>query len=256
MRVALPPSLIRIPIAHRALHDRGRGIIENSPGAIRAAIAAGYAVEIDVQLSADGQAMVFHDDKLDRLTAATGLVRDHTADALGRTVLTGGSDTIPTLPQVLAMVAGKVPLLIEIKDQSLMMTGTDGLLEAAVANALHGYAGDVAVMSFNPHSMAHMARLAPKIARGITTSAYDPDDWAPLPCETCDVLRDIPDYDRVGASFISHEGRDLARPRVAALKTAGAVILCWTVRSPQDEAQVRKVAQNVTFEGYLAVIPA
>ncbi len=256
MRVCLPPSLIRIPVAHRALHDRSRGIIENSPSAIQAAIVAGYAIEIDVQLSADGQAMVFHDDRMERLTAATGLVRDHTADALGRTVLTGGTDTIPTLPQVLAMVAGQMPLLIEIKDQSLMMADTDGRLEAAVADALRGYQGDVAVMSFNPHSMAHMARLAPQIARGITTSAYDPDDWAPLPRETCDVLRDIPDYDRVKASFISHEGHDLARPRLAELKAKGAAILCWTIRSPEDEAKVRSVAQNVTFEGYRAVIPA
>jgi glycerophosphoryl diester phosphodiesterase len=256
MRVPLPASLIRIPVAHRALHDRARGVIENSPSAIRAAIAAGYAIEIDVQLSADGQAMVFHDDQLARLTAATGWVREHTADALGAMVLTGGTDTIPTLTEVLTMVAGQVPLLIEIKDQSLTMSDTDGRLETAVAGALRGYEGDVAVMSFNPHSMAHMARLAPGVARGLTTSAYDPQDWAPLPPAHCDALRDIPDYDRVDASFISHEGRDLMRPRVAALKAAGAVILCWTIRSPEDGAKVRSVAQNVTFERYRAVIPA
>jgi glycerophosphoryl diester phosphodiesterase len=256
MRVSIPASLIRIPVAHRALHDRSRGVIENSPSAIRGAIAAGYAIEIDVQLSVDGQAVVFHDDRIDRLTAATGWVREHTADALGQIVLTGGSDTIPTLPEVLTMVAGQVPLLIEIKDQSLTMSDTDGRLEAAVADALRGYVGDVAVMSFNPHSMAHMARLAPDVARGLTTSAYDPQDWVPLPPAQCDRLRDIPDYDRVGASFISHEGRDLRRPRVAALKAAGAAILCWTIRSPEDEARVRSVAQNVTFERYAAVIPA
>jgi glycerophosphoryl diester phosphodiesterase len=256
MRVALPPSLIRIPVAHRALHDRAHGVIENSPAAIRAAVAAGYGIEIDVQLSADGQAIVFHDDQLDRLTAKTGWVRDHTAKALGQMVLTGGTDTIPTLPDVLGIIAGQVPLLIEIKDQSLTMTDTDGRLEAAVAAALRNYTGDVAVMSFNPHSIAHMARLAPDVARGITTSAYDPQDWAPLPPAQCDALREIPDYDRVGASFISHEGRDLARPRVADLKAAGAAILCWTIRSPEDEALARHVAQNVTFERYHAAIPA
>jgi glycerophosphoryl diester phosphodiesterase len=256
MRVALPPSLIRIPVAHRALHDRSLGVIENSPSAIQAAIAAGYAIEIDVQLSADGQAIVFHDDRMARLTAAAGLVRDHSADALGRMVLTGGTETIPTLAAVLGMVAGKVPLLIEIKDQSLTMSDTDGRLEAAVAQALRDYPGDVAVMSFNPHAIAHMARLAPDVARGITTSAYDPDDWAPLPPAHCAALRAIPDYDRVGASFISHEAHDLSRQRVADLKAEGAAILCWTIRSPQDEAKARVVAQNVTFEGYRAVIPA
>jgi glycerophosphoryl diester phosphodiesterase len=256
MRVALPASLIRIPVAHRALHDRSQGVIENSPSAIRAATAAGYAIEIDVQMSADGQAMVFHDDRLERLTAATGWVRDHMAEALGKTILTGGTDTIPTLPAVLAMIAGEVPLLIEIKDQTQVMGPTDGRLEQAVADALAGYAGDVAVMSFNPHSMAHMARLAPQVARGITTSAYDPGDWAPLPPAICAALRDIPDYDRVGASFISHEGRDLQRPRVADLRAQGAVVLSWTIRSPGDEALVRKIAANITFEGYPAAIPA
>jgi glycerophosphoryl diester phosphodiesterase len=256
MRVALPASLTRIPVAHRALHDRSKGVIENSPTAIRAAIAAGYAIEIDVQLSADGQAMMFHDDRMERLTAATGWLRDHTADALGRMVLTGGTDRIPTLPAVLAIIAGRVPLLIEIKDQTLTMGPTDGRLEQAVADALADYKGDVAVMSFNPHSMAQMARLAPRIARGLTTSAFNPGDWAPLPPATCAALRDIPDYDRVGASFISHEGRDLNRARVAALKDQGAAILCWTIRSAADEALVRKIAANVTFEGYPAAIPA
>ena len=111
-------------------------------------------------------------------------------------------------------------------------------------------------MSFNPHSVAQMAKLAPNVPRGLTTSAYDPPDWAPLPAATCDRLRGIPDYDRTKASFLSHEAADLARPRVAALKAQGAVILCWTVRSPQDEAVARHVAQNITFEGYAPRLPA
>jgi glycerophosphoryl diester phosphodiesterase len=256
MQTALPPSFTHIPIAHRALHDRASGRIENSPSAIRAAIAAGYAIEIDVQLSADGQAMVFHDETLARLTDHAGWVRDHSAASLGQIVLTGSSDTIPTLPEVLAIVAGHVPLLIEIKDQTLVMAPTDGRLERAVADALTGYQGDVAVMSFNPHSVVQMAALAPHVARGITTSAFDAKDWAPLAPAICDTLRDIPDFDRVGASFISHEGRDLGRARVAALKAKGAAILCWTIRSPEDEAKVRRVAQNITFEGYCAALPA
>jgi glycerophosphoryl diester phosphodiesterase len=255
-RVTLPDSLLRLPITHRALHDRAAGRIENSPAAIRAAVAAGYAIEIDVQLSADGQAMVFHDDTLDRLTANSGPVSAQTAQALGRISLTGGNDTIPTLPEVLALVAGRVPLLIEVKDQTGAMGQTDGRLEAAVAQALADYAGDVAVMSFNPHSVAHLARLAPKVARGLTTSSYDPADWAPVPASVCDHLREIPDFDRVGASFISHQSSDLTRPRVAQLRAAGAPILCWTIRSPEQEALARLIAANVTFEGYLSPLPA
>ena len=252
----LPADLLRQPIAHRALHDRSAGRPENSPAAIRAAVEAGYGIEIDVQGTSDGQAVVFHDEWMERLTEATGFVKDYTAAELGQITLRHGTDTIPTLPQVLAIVAGRVPLLIEIKDQTDRMAETDGRLETAVARALKGYGGPVAVMSFNPHAVANMARLAPDIPRGITTAAYDYEGWAPLSPERCDELREIADYDRVGASFISHEAADLARPRVAALKARGAAILTWTIKSAKDEAKARQIADNVTFEGYLAQNPA
>lgn len=256
MRVALPPEFRTLPIAHRALHDRAAGRPENSRAAVRAAVAAGYGIEIDLQLSRDGQAMVFHDEDLDRLTGETGPLNARSAAELGAIRLRDAEDGIPTLAEVLAIVAGRVPLLIEIKDQDGLMGPKVGPLERAAAAALAGYAGPVAVMSFNPHSMAEMARLAPHLPRGITTSAYDPDDWAPLPASVCATLRDIPDYDRVQASFISHEWPDLGRARVADLKAQGATILCWTIRSPAQEAEARRIAQNVTFEGYLAARPA
>jgi len=252
----LHPAFLRLPIAHRALHDRALGRIENSISAVRAAVAAGYAIEIDLQLSSDGVAMVFHDDGLDRLTQETGPVSARTAAALGDIPLRDSRDTIPTLARILDEVAGRVPLLIEIKDQSLAMADTDARLETATATALASYGGPVAVMSFNPASVAHMARLAPGVARGITTSAYDPADWAPLPASLCDRLRAVPDYDKTGASFISHEAADLDRDRVAELKAKGAAILCWTIRSPQDEASARRIAENITFEGYAAALPA
>ncbi|MCU0817060.1 MAG: phosphodiesterase [Cypionkella sp.] len=256
MRPALPPAFLHLPIAHRALHNRAERRIENSPAAIRAARAAGYAIEIDLQLSADGQAMVFHDEELDRLTHATGPVAARTAAELGQIALKDSTDTIPTLAETLTLVAGRVPLLIELKDQTLTLGQSDGRLEEAAARALEGYSGPVAVMSFNPTMMAHMARLAPHIPRGITTSAYLAEDWPGIAPETCDRLRDIPDYDAVGASFISHEAEDLSRPRVADLKAQGAAILCWTIRSPEAEAKARHIAQNVTFEGYASPLPA
>ena len=254
--MTLTVDFLRLPLAHRALHDRSQRRPENSPAAIRAAAAAGYGIEIDVQGTSDGQAVVFHDEWLERLTDATGLVKDHSAADLGRIALRDADDTIPTLPQVLQMVAGRVPLLIEIKDQTDRMAETDGRLEAAVARALQGYQGPVAVMSFNPHAVATMARLAPHIPRGLTTAAYDYAGWAPLAPETCDQLREIADYDRVGASFISHEAADLTRPRVAELKAQGAAILTWTIRSALQEAKARDIADNITFEGYLAALPA
>ncbi|MEO0381281.1 MAG: glycerophosphodiester phosphodiesterase family protein [Pseudomonadota bacterium] len=254
MTPRLDPAFLTSPIAHRALHDVSDGRPENSRAAISAAIAHGYGIEIDIQLTADNLPVVFHDYALDRLAEGTGPVRAQTTSVLAQTQLRGGDEGIPDLPEILALVAGRVPLLIEIKDQDGAMGDQIGPLEAATAAALHRYGGPVGLMSFNPHSVARMAELCPHIPRGLVTSAYDPGNW-PLSHAICTHLRDIPDYDRVGASFISHEASDLSRSRVAALKAAGANILCWTIKSPQAEAEARKIAQNVTFEGYLAAHP-
>ncbi|MBC7479805.1 MAG: phosphodiesterase [Pseudorhodobacter sp.] len=252
MRVPLPASFLSRPIAHRGYHDRAAGCFENSLSAAAAAIAAGYGIEMDLQLSADGVPMVFHDDDLDRLTEQGGPVSARNAADLQGMRLAGGADMIPTLAQVLALVAGRVPLLIEIKAQTLTLSPTDGRLEAATAAVLAGYHGPVALMSFNPDCIAHMARLAPHLPRGLTTDQFDPADWAPVPPETCDRLRSIPDYDATDSSFLSHGASDLASPRVAQIKAAGAAILCWTIRSAQAEAAARKIAANITFEGYAA----
>lgn len=255
-RIPLPESFLRLPLAHRGLHDVAQGCIENSLSAFSAAITAGYGIELDVQRSSDDVAIVFHDDDMDRLTDATGAFRSYSAATLGRTVLRGSSDRIPTFREVLALVAGRVPLLVEIKENWNSMEDTDGILEQSVATDLAGYKGPVAVMAFNPHCVAHMARLAPDLPRGLTTEAYDPVQNAPIPAEVCAYLREIPDYDRTGSSFISHMASDLARPRVTELKRQGAKILCWTIRSAEDEAEARRVADNVTFEGYRPTLPA
>lgn len=255
-RIPLPDVFLRLPLAHRAFHDRAAGRIENSMSAITAAIAAGYGIEVDLQLSSDGVPMVFHDDDLDRLTDEKGPLRARTAAALRAIGLKDSTDTIPTFAQVLALVAGRVPLLVEIKDQSLAMTDTDGRLEAATAATLQGYTGPVALMSFNPHCITHLARLAPDLPRGLTTCAYDPDDWRKLPAAACARLREIPDYDATLSSFISHEAKDLTRARVAQLKAQGAKLLCWTIRTPEAEAKARLIAQNITFETYPAALPA
>jgi glycerophosphoryl diester phosphodiesterase len=200
--------------------------------------------------------MVFHDPVLDRLTAETGPVRARSAEELGRIRLTGGDAGIPTLAQVLALVAGQVALLIEIKDQDGMMGPNVGRLEAATAAALAGYAGPVAVMSFNPHSVARFGELAPQVPRGLTSFAVDNEDAQALPESRRRHLAAIADFDRVGACFISHDWHDLANPRVAELKRCGVPVLAWTIASPAEEAKAREIADNVTFERYQAALPA
>ena len=256
MPPTLPPAFLHTPLAHRGYHAVKEGRPENSRAAFRAALAAGYGIELDVQVSRDGQAMVFHDEALLRLTGVAGLVADRDAADLGKIALLGGDEGIPTLAQVLALVGGRVPLLIEIKDRQGALVATDGGTEAAVVRALAGYAGPVAVMSFNPASVAEIARTASHLPRGITTDPYDPAEWSPLPVATCNRLRASPDYNAVGASFISHTAGDLGAVRVAALRAQGAAILCWTIRSAAAEAEARRLADNVTFEGYAAQVPA
>ncbi|MEM8582214.1 MAG: glycerophosphodiester phosphodiesterase family protein [Pseudomonadota bacterium] len=252
----LPEAFLRIPLAHRALHDISRGRPENSKAAIAAALDHGYGIEIDLQPSRDGMAMVFHDYVLDRLTAEQGDLRDRDAAALSCIMLKGGDEGIPTLSEVLAQVDGRVPLLIELKDQHGEMGPSDGVLETAVAKAMKGYKGPAAVMSFNPDMVARLGTLMPEVPRGLVTCAYKSADWPNLDDATRSRLRGIPDYDQVGASFVSHHVADLDRARVAELKSRGADVLSWTIRSPEQEAEARRIAANVTFEGYLAALPA
>jgi glycerophosphoryl diester phosphodiesterase len=250
--MTFPTALVKAPFAHRGFHDLNAGRPENSPAAFSAAIERGYGIELDVQLSSDGQAMVFHDYALDRLTAEAGPIQQRTAAELAQITLKGGTDTVQSLPEILTLIGGRVPLLVEIKDQDGAMGNNIGPLETMTAQALQGYGGDVAVMSFNPNSVAMMAQLAPTLPRGIVTSAYRYADW-PLSRATCDHLREIPDYGRSAACFISHEVDDLSRPRVADLRKAGTMVCCWTVRSAEIEATARQYADNITFEGYDAL---
>ncbi|NBT30351.1 MAG: phosphodiesterase, partial [Rhodobacteraceae bacterium] len=164
--MTLHPSFLATPLAHRGYHDKTAGRPENSIAAAQAAIDAGYGIECDVQLSTDGVAMVFHDYDLFRLTPEKGVISRRTSQELQAIPLRHGTEGIPTLRQFLDCVAGRVPLLIEIKDQDGQMGPNVGALECAVVADLAGYAGPVAVMSFNPHSVARMAELAPDVPRG------------------------------------------------------------------------------------------
>lgn len=252
--IALPADFLAAPLAHRGYHDAAKARPENSRAAARAAIAAGYGIEIDIQPSAENVPMVFHDYDLKRLTGRSGRVRGTSAAALQAMPLLGTAERIPTLADMLKIVAGQVPLLIEIKDQDGAMGPAVGPLEKAVADTLRDYAGPIALMSFNPNSVAELARAAPHLPRGITTSAYSITGWPLLPARVRNHLREIPDLARTGASFISHEAADLERPLIADLKARGIRILTWTIRSPEAEARARRVAENITFEGYPADI--
>ena len=160
-----PAWLAASPIAHRGLHDLTNGVVENSPRAAQAAIDRGFAIECDVQLTADGEAVVFHDFSLDRLTAASGTVLARSARELTGLRYRSGSDQIATLAEFLDLIGGRVPLICEIKsrfDGDLRLAGR----VAALASAYHG---PIAVKSFDPVVIAHL-RTAPPCPLGMVAS--------------------------------------------------------------------------------------
>ena len=127
-----------------------------------------------------------------------------------------------------------------------------GALEQAVSDALQDYHGDVALMSFNPHSVAALKLMCPNRPRGLVTCAYTQEDWPTLSYATRNRLATIPDFDNVSASFISHDRADLENEAVTALKSRGIPIFTWTVKSHEQEKVARRIVDNITFEQYLA----
>ncbi|MEM8787070.1 MAG: glycerophosphodiester phosphodiesterase family protein [Pseudomonadota bacterium] len=253
MAEPLDPGFLTSPIAHRGLHG-GRDV-ENSVSAIRAASAAGFAVEIDIQPSADGVAMVFHDTTLDRLTEETGRVDARPAAALRKLRLAGSEDEIPSLAHVLQAIGGTVPLLIEIKDQDGALGPDIGDVHQAVARELLGYAGAVAVMSFNPDTVAAFAEALPHVPRGLVIDAMTAEHWPDVPAERRKRLAAVEDAARLDIAFASCNRTYLNAAPVAALKDRDLPILTWTIRSPEEEADARRIADNITFEGYHPTTP-
>ncbi len=242
----LDPIFLNRPFAHRGLWNDERP--ENSLGAIVAAAKAGFGVELDLQLSGDEQAMVFHDDTLDRLTDHPGWVAETDSHTLGEIRLASTDETIPTFSEVLTAVAGRVPLLVELKDQTVAPGGSLGPLETRVMRALKHYDGPVAVMSFHPGMVKNISRMAPDTPRGLTGMKFDPENVGQ---EAADALNDYAAFEETGSCFVSHNWRDLSMPAVSRLKENGVPILCWTVRAKVEETFARRIADNVTFEGYL-----
>lgn len=223
--------------AHRGLH--GGGIVENSPAAFEAAIARGFGIECDVQRSGDGQAVVFHDWELDRLTGATGAVLDRTAKQLAAIPLTGSTDTIPTLRQLLDQVAGRAPLLIEIKSKrELRVAG----LCMAVRRTLEGYRGAHAVMSFDPRVSRWFAGASPQTLRGLVMTE---ENARTLPGR----LRRHLALWHARPDFLAYDVRDFPSTFAAAQRARGLPVLTWTVRSADLRAKAAAHADAPIAEG-------
>jgi glycerophosphoryl diester phosphodiesterase len=235
--------LFHPPVAHRGLWTPD-GPPENSLGAFHAACAAGYGIELDVQLSADGEAMVFHDDDLKRMTGAVGRIGDHSAADLAQMRLAGSDETIPTLVDALMLIGHRALTHVELKTPY----GQVGPLEQRVHEILIDHNGPVCVIGFNPYSHAWFADRFPGVLRGLDSYSYK---RAP---HLADLQRQ---------SFAALEHVEIARPHFLALgldmlpnakaakfREDGMPVVAWTVRSPAEWEAVKDGCDNLIFEGF------
>jgi glycerophosphoryl diester phosphodiesterase len=234
------------PIAHRGLHDPASGIIENTMAAFKAAIGANYAIECDLQISADGEAMVFHDSRLERLTEAKGRVIELSSDELRRLSICNTRERIPTLDEMLRQVSGRVPLIIEIKSR---WNGNAALARRAV-NVLARYRGPYALMSFDPDVLETMRQHSPETVRGIVADRVAAGSWRQLPLPRRLELRHLAHVERSLPHFVSFEAKGLPWPPVRALRAVGLPVISWTVRSRGEASEARRYSDQITFEGF------
>jgi glycerophosphoryl diester phosphodiesterase len=240
--------LIARPVAHRGLHDAAGGVIENTPSAFAAAVAANYAIECDLQISADGEAMVHHDDALGRLTEGEGRLDQMTGAELKRVAFKSTADRMITVGELCDLVAGRVTLVIELKSR---IDGDQRVAERAAA-VLSGYAGPAAVMSFNPGQMAATRARAPRLPRGIVAEHWSAHlDFDDLLVRSQRAIAYSQHALQARPNFIAYSVKDLPAPLpLAARNLWGMPLLTWTVRSADDRARAARWADQIIFEGF------
>jgi glycerophosphoryl diester phosphodiesterase len=236
--------LIARPLAHRGLHDDGKRIIENTTSAFAAAIAGRYGIECDLQISGDGEAMVFHDDVLGRLTEGAGRLDAMTASELKRVEFKETADRMITLGELCDFVAGRATLLIELKSPR---TG-DRRLAARAAEVLSGYGGNAAVMSFEPRQVADLRRIAPRLPRGMAVRKHT---WREVSAAPKRALAALASALASRPQFLAYAVRDL--PALLPTVTHNLLampLLAWTVRSENERQRAARYADQMIFEGF------
>jgi len=236
------------PIAHRGLHDAGAGIIENTASAFHAAISHGFGIETDLQISADGEAMVHHDYSLGRLTDGNERLAALPAEKIRAARFKTSTDRILTLGEVCELVAGRVPLVLELKSEF----NGDTRIARRTAEVLKTYAGPVAAMSFDPDQTAVLRTIAPALPRGIVVASrfvhvngrkLSRADWFRLAY--------MLHLHRTRPNFIAYAADDLPAATTAAARLLGMPLLTWTIRSQAERNRVMRFADQVIFEGFL-----
>jgi glycerophosphoryl diester phosphodiesterase len=250
--VNAPSWLVERPIAHRGLHDSARGVIENTLGAAEAAIAGGFGIECDIQLSVDGEAIVFHDETLDRLTDATGPLSSLSAAEIAKLGIKGSGEPPPTFTAFLETVAGRTPIICELKSR---FDGDWRIADRAAALAAT-YDGPLAFKSFDPDLAAYLRLRRPHARPGpcpiglLAQGSYDDPYWDFLSAEQKRDWTDFDHYDRARPDFLSFNVDDLPHKIPFLVKEfTDAPIMVWTVKTAEQREAAHKWADQIVFDG-------
>jgi glycerophosphoryl diester phosphodiesterase len=239
----MPGWLTARPYAHRGLHDITAGVVENTPSAFRAAIEAGYGIECDVQISADGEAMVHHDFILGRLTRGNSRLDERTAADLQGIGYFGTADRMPTLGELCDLVAERVPMLVEIKSRF----DGDARIALRTAKVLAAYRGPVAAMSFDPAMIGAVRGAGAALPCGLVAMRRDKD----APARAMSPLRYAREVAAARPQFLAYRVQDLSSlPPRAARRLLGWPLLTWTVRTPEQRNAAIQHADQMIFEGF------
>ena len=243
-----PDWLTARPVAHRGLHDISRGIVENMPAAAQAAIAGNFAIECDIQLTADGEAMVHHDDELGRLTEGSGALLTKTAAELKATRFKNTVERMMTLSDLCDLVAGRVPLVIEVKSHF----DGDRKLVARMAEVLAGYKGPAVGMSFDPDQVMALRDILPSRPRGIVAEHdYTAEDWPDASPAQRHEMTHLRHFFRTRPDFVAYWVNELPSPAPwIARRIFGCPLLTWTVRTPEQRQRAARHADQMIFEGF------
>jgi len=244
-----PDWLTARPVAHRGLHDRARGILENMPAAVQAAIAGNFSIEVDIQRSADGEAMVHHDDALGRLTEGSGALLAMTAADLRAVRFKDTSERMMSLGDLCALVRGRVPLVIEVKSHF----DGDRRLVARMAEVLRSYRGPAAGMSFDPDQVLALRDTMPGLPRGVVAErTYNQADWPEATESQRNGMLHLRHAFRTRPHFVAYWVNELPAPAPwIARNIFGLPLLTWTVRTPEQRERAARYADQMIFEGFV-----
>jgi glycerophosphoryl diester phosphodiesterase len=244
-----PDWLTARSVAHRGLHDIARGIVENMPAAAQAAVDGNFAIECDIQLSSDGEAMVHHDNALGRLTDGSGALLGKTAAELKAVAFKNTPERMMTLGDLCSLVAGRVPLVIEVKSHF----DGDRRLVKRMAEVLASYSGPAVGMSFDPDQVVALRELIPARARGIVAEReYTAEEWPEASPAQRHGMTHLRHAFRTRPHFVAYWVDELpaAAPWIAR-NIFGLPLLTWTVRTPEQRARAAQNADQMIFEGFL-----